>query len=125
MVLIVELLLAAGILGGVYRWATRPGDRMSVVEPDRRPAERQDGPLTADDLVAMHIPAGLGYRKVDVDRLLDRLARQLPRAVYESTGPGEQLHDGSDGEPAGRQTATSIVDGRPPSVSLDKEADHG
>ena len=91
--LLVELLIAVGILAGVYKLATRPGDRMAEVEPDRRPQERRDGPFTADDLVAIHLPAGLGYRKVDVDRLLDRIARQLPRAVYE---PGDDTGDEPD-----------------------------
>ena len=68
MVLLAELLLVAGILYGGYRLATRPEGRMSVVDPDRNPAERDQGPLTADGLVAMHIPMGFGYRKVDVDR---------------------------------------------------------
>ncbi len=80
MVLLAELLLVAGILYGGYRFATRPDGRMSVVEPDRSPETRAEGPLTGDELVTMHIPAGFGYRKVDVDRLLDRVARQLPRA---------------------------------------------
>jgi hypothetical protein len=101
MVLLVELLVAVGILAGVWRLAVRPGSGMAEVEPDRRPEDRRDGPLTADELVAMHIPAGFGYRKVDVDRLLDRIARQLPRAVYE---PGEDAEDG---------------------VSLTKESDRG
>src|SRR3954451_16303163 len=86
MVLLAELLLVAGILYGGYRLATRPEGRMSVADPDRNPAERAEGPLTADGLVAMHIPMGFGYRKVDVDRLLDRVAQQLPRATYEPTG---------------------------------------
>jgi hypothetical protein len=82
MVLIAELLLAVGILGGVYRMATRPADGMAPSDPDRHPAEREDGPLTADELAGMHIPMGAGYRKIDVDRLLDRVARQLPRAYH-------------------------------------------
>jgi hypothetical protein len=118
MVLLVELLLAAGVLFGVYRLATRPEDGMAVAEPDRSPGERVDGALTADELVAMHIPMGVGYRKVDVDRLLDRLARQLPRAVYESATaesdrneapvepPGEQPHQTDQTDPRLTSTET-------------------
>src|SRR5829696_6613068 len=83
MVLLAELLLLAGIVYGAYRLATRAEGSMSVVDPDRSPADRDEGPLTADALVAMHIPMGFGYRKVDVDRLLDRVAQQLPRATYQ------------------------------------------
>jgi hypothetical protein len=136
MVLVAELLIAAGILAGVYTLATRPGDRMSEVEPDRRPEERRDGPLTADELVALHIPAGFGYRKVDVDRLLDRVARQLPRAVYE---PGEDPGFGVPGTGAfagearrtppdeGRHDPSELPhDGRAEDrVSLTKEPDRG
>jgi hypothetical protein len=105
MVLLAELLIAVGILVGVYWLATRPDAVMSVVEPDRSPAERADGPLTADELVALRIPLGFGYRKVDVDRLLDRLARQLPR-------------DGS-------ATTTPVDESEPVPVSLAKEPDRG
>jgi hypothetical protein len=108
MVLLAELLLAVGVLAGVYRLATRAGEGMADAEPDRSPAERQDGPLTADDLVALHIPMGFGYRKVDVDLLLDRIARQLPRATYEpAQTPGSDVADESD------------------RVSLSKEDDRG
>lgn len=105
MVLLAELLLAVGILVGVYRLATRPRDGMAEVEPDRRPAERQDGPLTADELVTMHIPMGFGYRKVDVDLLLDRIARQLPRATPEAAAepayaPSSEPDAERDAEPA-------------------------
>jgi hypothetical protein len=97
MVLVVELLLFAGILYGGYRVATRPEGRMSVVEPDRSPATRDEGPLTADALVAMHIPMGFGYRKVDVDRLIDRIAAQLPRATYQpTTEPTDQQAGGDE-----------------------------
>jgi hypothetical protein len=124
MVLLVELLFAAGILAGVYRLATRSGDGMAAVEPDRRPEDRRDGPLTADDLVAMHIPAGFGYRRVDVDRLLDRIARQLPRAAYEpgaEPGFGVPGEGGFAGEPR-RATAAGHAADR---VSLTKEPDRG
>jgi hypothetical protein len=111
MVLLAELVLAAGVLAGVWRLATRPGEGMAAVEPDRSPASRADGPLTADELVALRIPAGIGYRKVDVDRLLDRLARQLPRSTY---APG--------GADDGRAATPSPPH---PSISLRKEPNRG
>src|SRR3954468_6222624 len=95
MVLLAELLLVAGILYGGYRRATTPPGRMSVVEPDRSPATRDEGSLTADALVAMHLPMGFGYRKVDVDRLLDRVAQQLPRATYQ---PAADVEDATAAE---------------------------
>ena len=125
MVLLVELLLAAGILLAVFRWATRPDGRMSVVEPDRPPVERVDGPLTADELAALHIPLGVGYRKIDVDRLLDRVARQLPRATYASPGTPD-AGDTSVTPPAPppvTPAAPSPPDGG--LVRLEKERDRG
>jgi hypothetical protein len=86
MVLLVEVLLGVTVLVGVYRMATGHGDPMTVVEPDRSPGQLEAGPLTAEELVAMRIPLGVGYRKIDVDRLLDRVAAQLPHA---EPGPAE------------------------------------
>ena len=131
MVLLAELLLAAGILVGVYRLATRPGEGMADVEPDRSPDERRDGPLTADDLVAMHIPMGFGYRKVDVDLLLDRIARQLPRATYEPTqDPGFGVPGRGPFAAVASRTDSATADLAPASgesnrVSLTKEDDRG
>jgi hypothetical protein len=122
MVLLAELLLVAGILYGGYRLATRPEGRMSVVEPDRSPATRDEGPLTADALVAMHLPMGFGYRKVDVDRLLDRVARQLPRATYQ---PAADVEDA----PAAKQESVSLTKDEtrpaPAASTVPTESAHG
>jgi hypothetical protein len=89
MVLVVELLLGVGILVGVYRVATADGDLAPAFEPDGPRHAVDDQPLTADDVAAYRLPWGIGYRRVDVDRLLDRVARQLPRAGEE---PVEARH---------------------------------
>jgi DivIVA domain-containing protein len=86
MVLVVELLLGVGILVGAYRVATSDRDLAPTVEPDGPAPVVDQGPLSADELVAFRLPWGIGYRKADVDRLLDRVARQLPRAGERSPG---------------------------------------
>ncbi|MDQ1650297.1 MAG: hypothetical protein QOG60_2354 [Frankiaceae bacterium] len=98
MVLVVELLLGVGILAGVYRVATRDGDLAPLVEPDGPQVATDDRPLSADDVAAYRLSWGVGYRKADVDRLLDRVARQLPRA-------GEEW---AAGEPVGDETSDRV-----------------
>ncbi len=85
MVLVVELLLGVGILVGVYRVATTDGELPPAFEPDGPLHLVDDRPLTADDVVASRLPWGVGYRRADVDRLLERVARQLPRAGEEQS----------------------------------------
>src|ERR1700712_2263526 len=88
MVLVVELLLGVGVLVGVYRVATGDGQLAPPFEPDGPPEIVDDRPLSADDVAAYRLSWGVGYRKADVDRLLDRVARQLPRAGEESAAGG-------------------------------------
>lgn len=112
------ILFAVGVLVGAWRLATRPDAGMAVVQPDRAPRDDDDGPLTADALVAYPLPMGFGYRKVDVDLLLDRVARQLPRAAG-ATGADRPAWDPDDPAPDPDPESDAAR------VSLSKEDDRG
>jgi hypothetical protein len=116
MVLLVEVLLGVGILLAVARLALRPQEGLAVAEPDVRPQERADGPLFAEDLVSLHLPLGVGYRKVDVDRLLDRVARQLPRRDQGEPPTPPHGFPPVASEPAEPEQAASAPASQPASV---------
>ena len=92
-------LLAVLVMGVVAMVATGRGGAMSEAYDDRPDARVQaDGPLTGADLRRVRFTTALrGYRAVEVDALLDRLANELEQRAEPR---GEEHHGGERrGEP--------------------------
>jgi DivIVA domain-containing protein len=84
-------ILVVLVMGGVAAVASGRGAPMSEAYDDRPDAlVPADGPLHGDDLRRVRFSLGFrGYRMSEVDRLLDRLARQLDEAAAGAVAPDE------------------------------------
>ena len=82
--------LVVVVLGVVAVVATGRGGSMSAAFDDRPDSRVQaDGPLTADDLRRVRFTTAFrGYRAVEVDALLDRLAAELEQREPGAADPG-------------------------------------
>ena len=92
-------ILVVVVMGVVAVVAAGRGGGMAEVFDDRPDARvPADGPLTATDLRRVRFSTALrGYRQVEVDALLDRLASELEARGHDQVSAPERPTDGQDG----------------------------
>ena len=91
--------LVVAVMGVVAVVAAGRGGGMTEVFDDRPDARvPADGPLTATDLRRVRFSTALrGYRQVEVDALLDRLASELEARGSDQVSSPEPSTDGPGG----------------------------